>query len=252
MSCLGTDKLMRVYNKLASVPNNDIRGRVHVERPEQELIAKFLPTQCNVLEMGGESGTTSLIIDTILDPEYRSKHVVVDPADSSIPKMERVKKIYGCKFKIAHGFIGKERKLHEELWEGCKNKKMYSLNELETLIDGKFDVLVVDCEGAFYNILNEFPQILDNAKLIIIEHDGPSNSNNSVKQNLLNHNFTLIHSQCHPYINNFTCPWKQSFQTVHDFKLLKKSHNLIGFHEVYAILDHSLSTSRDLYLDDSD
>ena len=188
MSCLGTDKLMRVYNKLASVPNNDIRGRVHVERPEQELIAKFLPTQCNVLEMGGESGTTSLIIDTILDPEYRSKHVVVDPADSSIPKMERVKKIYGCNFKIAHGFIGKERKLHEELWEGCKNKKMYSLNELETLIDGKFDVLVVDCEGAFYNILNEFPQILDNAKLIIIEHDGPSNSNNSVKQKLLNHN----------------------------------------------------------------
>lgn len=246
MSCLGTDKLMRVYNNLGSVPNNDIRGRIHIERPEQELIAKFLPTQCNVLEMGGESGTTSLIIDTILDPEYRSKHVVVDPADSSIPKMERVKKIYGCNFKIAHGFIGKERKLHEELWEGCKNKKMFSLNELETLIDGKFDVLVVDCEGAFYNILNEFPQILDNAKLIIIEQDGPSNSNNSIKQNLLNHNFTLIHSQCHPYINNFAGPWKQSFQTVQDLKLLKKSHNLIGFHEVYAILQDS-PTPRDLY-----
>jgi hypothetical protein len=231
MSCLGSDKLIRIYNHLKNIPNNDIKNRVQIERPEQELIAKYLPSKCNVLEMGGESGTTSLIIDTILEEECKSKHIVVDPSDSSIPKMKKVKDIYSCKFKIMNGFIGKERKVHEELWSGCKNKTMYSLEDLEKMINDKFDVLVIDCEGAFNNILNEFPEILDSVKLIIIENDG-----RSIKEKLLNRNFTLIHTQCHPYCNYANGPWKEHFKTVDDLKLLKRSHNLIGFHEVYAII----------------
>ena len=93
MSCLGTNKLQYLYMQLSKVHNSDIQYRINIERPEQELIAKFLPSKCNVLEIGGESGTTSLIINSILDEAYKSKHVVVDPADTSIPKkMTNVKK----------------------------------------------------------------------------------------------------------------------------------------------------------------
>ena len=232
MSCLGTNKLQYLYMQLSKVHNSDIQYRINIERPEQELIAKFLPSKCNVLEIGGESGTTSLIINSILDEAYKSKHVVVDPADTSIPKMTNVKKIYKTKFNIVHGFIGKDRTKHEQLWEGCKGKKMYSLNELETLISGKFDVLVIDCEGAFYNILNEFPEILDYTKLIIIEHDGPQEGINAIKNKLNNNNFTLIHSQCHPYINNPIWP-DRLINTTDDLKKIDPTTNLVGFHQVF-------------------
>ena len=42
------------------------------------------------------------------------------------------------------------------------------MRQLEKMVNQKFDVLVIDCEGAFYNILNDIPEILDNIKLIII------------------------------------------------------------------------------------
>ena len=34
-----------------------------------------------------------------------------------------------------------------------------------------FDTLAVDCEGAFYYILMDMPEILDNIRLIIMEND---------------------------------------------------------------------------------
>lgn len=34
-----------------------------------------------------------------------------------------------------------------------------------------FDALAVDCEGAFYYILLDMPEILEHVKLIIIEND---------------------------------------------------------------------------------
>jgi hypothetical protein len=66
MSCLGTNRLQNIYEYLSKYKNSDIQQRVNIERPEQELIAKFLPNNCCVLELGGESGTTSLIINKIL------------------------------------------------------------------------------------------------------------------------------------------------------------------------------------------
>jgi len=104
MSCLGTNKLKQIYTLLSKYENSDIHERFDIERPEQELIAKYLPNDCCVLEMGGESGTTSLIINKILkDP---SKHVIVDPSQTSIPKLLKTQELYRTNFTIAHGFVG--------------------------------------------------------------------------------------------------------------------------------------------------
>lgn len=35
----------------------------------------------------------------------------------------------------------------------------------------EFDTLVLDCEGAFYYILEDMPELLNNIKLIIMEND---------------------------------------------------------------------------------
>ena len=239
MSCLGTTKLLDTYNLLKNIPNSDIMERKEIERPEQELIAKFLPTQCSVLELGGESGTTSLIINNILDTDYKNKHVVVDPEKNAILNLLYTKKKYSVNFQIVHGFLGKNRETHEKMWDGCKNNKMFQLTEIEAMINDTFDVLVVDCEGAFYNIVNEIPEILDKASLIIIEMDGNCENVEPLRNKLLKSGFTLVHSQCHPYINNnkIVTPPFGLFKTVNDLKKLKANANLIGFHEVYTRLE---------------
>ena len=211
-----------------------MQNRVNIERPEQEMIAKFLPNECCVLEMGGESGTTSLIINKILkDP---TKHVLVEPSVNSIPKLKKTEEIYNTKFQIAHGFVGRNRSEHEKLWPECKYRQMFDLPELENMVRQKFDVLVIDCEGAFYNILNDIPEILDNIKLIIIEMDGPDEKVPFVRAKLIESKFELVHSQTHPYLNNGNTNNLEFgvFDTVNDFHKLKCRKNMIGFHEVYV------------------
>ena len=46
-----------------------------------------------------------------------------------------------------------------------------SLVELKSKYNIAFDTLVLDCEGAFYYILMDMPEILDNINLIIMENN---------------------------------------------------------------------------------
>ena len=171
MSVFGTTRLNQIYNFLKRIPQLDLNFIARTELPEQALIAKFLPRNCTVLELGGESGTTAIVIDKILrDP---TQHIVVDPAMAAIKKMVGIKALTHSHFKTVRGFLGKNRKKQEELWDECKQCRMWDLKELEAMVSKKFDVLVVDCEGAFLPIVEDFPELLTNAKLIIIEMDGP-------------------------------------------------------------------------------
>ena len=232
MSCLGTNRLSALYDTLSSYPNSDMHNRVNIERPEQEMIAKYLPADCCVLEMGGESGTTSLIINKLLkDP---TKHVLVEPSQQSLPKLARTQEIYGTQFKVAHGFVGRNREQHEALWEECKYRQMFDLRDLEEMVNQKFDVLIVDCEGAFFNILKDMPDILDAAKLIIIEMDGPDDKVPFVRDTLIHNGFLLVHSQAHPYFNDETNPDFGFIVNVQDLVKITKTKNIIGFHEVYV------------------
>lgn len=234
MSALGTNKLNNIYKELGEINKIDSLNRINTERPEQELIAKFLPQKCCVLEMGGSSGTTSLIINRIL--ENPKLHVLIEPSEKSVDYIKNnVITLYKTQFTIAHGFMGRIRETHEKLWDECKKCKMWDLHELENLVNNKFDVLVIDCEGAFYNILNEIPEILDTIKLIIIEMDGPGNTNIEIKNKLLNNNFELVHTQTHPYFNIGMEEHRifSDIITVNDLNKLKINPNIIGFHEVY-------------------
>jgi hypothetical protein len=146
-----------------------------------------------------------------------------------------VKKIYNTSFKIVNGFVGRNRSEHEKLWEECKHRKMFDITELENLVNQKFDVLIIDCEGAFYNILIDIPEILDNIKLIIIEMDGPDDKVPFVRNKLIENNFELVHSQTHPYLNNGDVKNVDFgvINNVNELYKLKCRKNMIGFHEVY-------------------
>jgi hypothetical protein len=46
-----------------------------------------------------------------------------------------------------------------------------TLEQLKSKYNIEFDTLVLDCEGAFYYILMDMPEILNNINLIIMEND---------------------------------------------------------------------------------
>jgi hypothetical protein len=55
--------------------------------------------------------------------------------------------------------------------EGYKKVNTITLEELHYKYKIEFDTLILDCEGAFYYILLDMPEILNNIKLIIVEND---------------------------------------------------------------------------------
>ena len=55
--------------------------------------------------------------------------------------------------------------------EGYKSVNTITLSELMEKYKIVFDTLIIDCEGAFYYILKDMPDILNNIKLIITEND---------------------------------------------------------------------------------
>ena len=74
-----------------------------------------------------------------------------------------------------------------------------------------FDTLVLDCEGAFYYILQDMPEILTNIKLIIMENDyNDINHKNYIDTILQNNNFKVDYSESGgwgPCINKFYEVW---------------------------------------------
>ena len=51
----------------------------------------------------------------------------------------------------------------------------YSLEDLERLVGGPFDAVLADCEGAFLDILDDFPDALQKARWLCVEWDLPQN-----------------------------------------------------------------------------
>lgn len=77
-----------------------------------------------------------------------------------------------------------------------------------------FDTLVLDCEGAFYYILQDAPEMLSNIKLIIVENDYcDANKKQYVDNFLKEHNFSVVYAAEHPWAKddkNFYEVWKHS------------------------------------------
>jgi len=69
------------------------------------------------------------------------------------------------------------------------------LQELYQKYNIKFDTLVIDCEGAFYYILQDMPEILNNINLIIMENDYNDFSHKIYIDNLLKANNFIIDYQ---------------------------------------------------------
>jgi len=147
------------------------------ELPEQKMSIMYLNGNEKVLEIGGNIGRNSLIIASILND---SKNLVTLECDKNIANQLNENRILNrLNFRIENSALSK-RKLIQRGWDtipsevlidGYKWINTITFNNLKLKYNIEFDTLVLDCEGAFYYILMDMPEILDNIKLIIMEND---------------------------------------------------------------------------------
>jgi FkbM family methyltransferase len=165
------NKINNIHNKLK------IRyGSFNDELPEQKMAANYLTGKEKVLELGGNIGRNSLVIASIVD----NSNFVTLESDSNIAKqLEDNRNLNNFSFHIENSALSC-RKLIQQGWEtmpsdillpNYKWVNIINLNELMNKYNINFDTLVLDCEGAFYYILMDMPEILNNINLIIMEND---------------------------------------------------------------------------------
>lgn len=158
-------------------------GSMQEELPEQLLVAEFLNPKAKVLEIGANIGRNTMTIASILDDH--SQLVAIETDATSADVLRKNRDANGFKFHvetnalsmqplIQNGWVSSpltkenETKLSQLGYFRVESIDWDSLNVKYGLA---FDTLVLDCEGAFYYILKDFPSILDNVKAIFIEND---------------------------------------------------------------------------------
>ena len=170
---IAIDKLANIHSKLT------IRhGSLKDEYNEQRIAVRYLKGNEKVLEIGGNIGRNSLVIASIIGGNA-SNMVVMECDSESVIKLAENRVINNMNFNIESSALSK-RKLIQKGWDtfesnilldGYKWVNTITYSQLCAKYNIKFDTLVLDCEGAFYFIIMDMPEILDNVNLIIVEND---------------------------------------------------------------------------------
>lgn len=193
-----------VANKLSSIQNslNLAYGHWNEEYPEQLLSVCHIEPDAKVLEIGGNIGRNSLIIASLLNNQENL--VVLETNKTFFEQLEFNRQINKYSFNTENAGLS-NHKLIQRGWntftidkndptpDGFVEVNTISYKDLINKYKIKFDTLVLDCEGAFYYIVKDMPEILDNIKLVIIENDfNDPNHKHYVDKILQEHNLKPV------------------------------------------------------------
>jgi len=191
-------------------------GSFDDELIEQEFCIKYINPNNNILELGSNIGRVSIVISHILK-SGTGKLVTLETNSQIFKTLIQNKKHNGLDFiamnkalskrdisQIMHGNNWCSYPTHEisdsEIFKYLQNDIVFvdkiSFEEIKKQTNIDFDTLVIDCEGAFYFILKDFPEILDNINLILIENDCSEEYQNTfILDTFKNNGFRLIESK---------------------------------------------------------
>jgi len=207
---------------------NDIHSKLKIkygsfndEVPEQKMVVRYLTGNEKILEIGGNIGRNSLVIYYILKTQNNHNFVVLESDPHISKQLEENRVLNKFNFHIENSALSK-RKLIQKGWDtvvsdvllpGYKEIKTISLDELNKKYNINFDTLVLDCEGAFYYILMDMPEILDNINLIIMENDYHNIEHKNYIDSILNErNFYVDYNEAGgwgPCQSQFFQVWKR-------------------------------------------
>ena len=209
--------LLKMQNEI-----NLLFGEWDEELPETLMASHWLKGHEKVLEIGGNIGRNSLIIGKILQDSRNL--VTMECGQNFANQLEINRDTNNLHFHIEKSALSK-RKLIQKQWtvfesndekipEGYERVKTITLPELRAKYPIEFDTLVLDCEGAFYTIVLDYPEILDNIKLVIVENDYTKlHEKQYVDKMLIERGLKCVYSDSggwlhdHPCVNNFYEVW---------------------------------------------
>lgn len=194
-------------------------GDFNTEEPEQKMALRYLTGIEKILEIGGNIGRNSLIISSILGNDCQ---MVTLECNSDIAcQLKENRDLNNLDFHIENSALSK-RKLIQKGWDTFPSEVLLpehswvntiTLDELKNKYNIEFDTLVLDCEGAFYYILMDMPEIIDNIKLIIMENDYHNIEHKTyIDKKLQKENFYRVFVESGgwgPCTNNFFEVWKK-------------------------------------------
>jgi FkbM family methyltransferase len=197
-------------------------GSFHEEKPEQRMAIKYITGNEKVLEIGGNIGRNSLVIGHLLN-QYKTTPTPTLVTLESDPNIARQltenRDINNMIFHIEPAALS-NRKLIQRGWDTIPSEEVLpeytpvntiTMEELNQKYNILFDTLVLDCEGAFYYILMDMPEILNNIKLIIMENNYHDiEKKNYVDNVLTKHNFYVDYTETGgwgPCYNKFFEVW---------------------------------------------
>ena len=226
-------KIDMLNNKTTIIDKNDINNKVlniqsklklkygsfTDELPEQKMAVKYLTGNEKVLEIGANIGRNTLVIASIVN---NANFVTLECDENIAKQLTENKMLNNFSFNIEQSALSK-RKLIQKGWDTKPSETLengyhwvntITVDELNAKYNIEFDTLILDCEGAFYYILMDMPNILNNIKLIIMENDYNDISHKHfIDDVLIKNKFYRDYVESGdwgPCINNFYEVWKKN------------------------------------------
>jgi len=179
-----------------------VHGSMTQEFPEQGMVMRFLTGKEKVLEIGANVGRNSLMIQSILShPDF----VTLESDAGIASQLQENRDANDMYFHIEASALSK-RKLIQRGWDTIVSDvilpdyhavQTITLDELRDKYRITFDTLILDCEGAFYYILTDMPDILDNINLVIMENDYYQEAHKKFIDDMLTiHGLKRVYVQC--------------------------------------------------------
>jgi FkbM family methyltransferase len=214
-------RLLDVDERLADIHKKLIllHGSFQDEFPEQRMAVQYIHANSKVLEIGGNIGRNSLIIASLLTNQLNMVVLETDPRIASQLRQNRDQN--RLDFHIENSALS-IRKLIQKGWDTMVSDEVLpgyipvSIISYDKLVEKykiQFDTLVLDCEGAFYYIVQDMPEVLNGIQTIIMENDYHIiDHKNEVDRILRSHQFEVDYQEAGgwgPCENRFFEVWKR-------------------------------------------
>ncbi len=152
-------------------------GSLVHEWNEQMMVANYLPKDAKVLELGSNIGRNTLILASLLNDDKNLVTMESDPRSVEVLKANRT--LNSFQFGIEDSALSYQKLIQKdwvtipsnEVLDGYFPVKTMTFEEVERKHKMQFNVIVADCEGALYYILQDRPTILKNIEWIFLESD---------------------------------------------------------------------------------
>lgn len=160
-------------------PDKDYVDNDKIEYPEQVALYKYVKKDDVVLQLGGNIGTSCILVDKIVS--NKSSQMCVEPNYKIGKILLKNKEEHNAKFMIIDGIIteksGASMNMTDENTSiGARvyfnsDKHSDKVNTISLYNLPPFNVLFADCEGCLLQFLEEYHSFLSKIRLIIYERD---------------------------------------------------------------------------------